>query len=107
MNEAGHEIVKDADGLFIDDRGRLEASHDRDRKCLRTAIADIRASTSTGRPFVGALRRRSGKPALSVRIEPIAGTAIAEGAAAEWVVLFAIPSGCSKVSKQYFQDFGA
>lgn len=85
MNAAARETCEAADGLLVDERDHLCAGVEGDRRWLRTAIDQARRTPSC--PTVGLLRRRSGGQPLSIRIEPIARTAVSEAAAAE-VILF-------------------
>lgn len=75
MNTAARETCEAADGLFVDEQGHLCAGVESDRKWLRTMIDGVMSAASCS--TVGSLRRRSGGQPLSIRIEPIVGTAVA------------------------------
>lgn len=93
MNAAADEACEAADGISIDDQGRLSAYEGRDREWLRTTIDKLRCSNSGTTPTttVGSVHRRSGKQPFSVRIEPIGGTSAGTAAMAEIVVFVCDP----------------
>lgn len=98
MNAAARAICEAADGLFVDERGHLCACVDRDRKWLTAAIENARHSARSAAPSmtIRSLRRRSGKQPLSLRVEPVANTAVGDAAAAELVVFVCEPDRASQ-----------
>lgn len=94
MNAAADEICRAADGIFVDEQGRLTAWAQNDRRWLCTTIDEVRRSPvpDTGSAkHVGSVSRRSGAQPLSLRVEPIGGTAVGDAAAAAVIVFVCEP----------------
>ena len=94
MNAAASDICSAADGIFVDEQGRLSACAHNDRRWLRTTIDRVRRSSvcdGAAGTQVGSVCRRSGLQPLSLRIEPIGGTSVGDAAAAEIVVFVCEP----------------